>query len=106
MLGSGNVVTDCFPRPPVDTNENSQKVSGVYFDVFGLPDLAKNQTEDFKTQMTNEYLNGVKEVSIGKEKLLCDKFVVSRIFLPPDCRFFIFSQFHDLCQPQLKLRRG
>ena len=34
--------------------------------------------------MINEYLNGVQEIDIGKEKLLCDKFVVPRPISPPD----------------------
>ena len=49
--------------------------------------------------MTNENFNVVQEVTIDNEKLLCDKSVVPRPILPPDCRFPIFSQFHDLCHP-------
>ena len=105
MSGSENIVANCFFRPSVDTNEQSQNVSGVYIDVFDLPELAKRQTEGCRSQMTNEYLNGVQEVTIGNEKLLCDK-SVPRPILPPDCRFPIFSLFHDLCHPDWKLRKG
>ena len=95
MSGSENIVADCLSRPPsVDTKEQSQIVSSVYIDVFDLPELAKRESEDFRTQMINEYLNGVQEVDIGKEKLLCDKYVVPRPILPPDGRFPIFSQIH------------
>ena len=55
--------------------------------------------------MINEYLNGVQGVDIGKEKLLCDKSVVPRPILPPDCCFAIFSQFHDLCHPDWKVTK-
>ena len=106
MSRSENVVADCLSRPPsVDTKEQPQIVSSVYIDVFDLPELAKRQSEDFRTQMINNYLNGVQEVDIGKEKLLCDKSVVPRPILPPDCRFPIFSQFHDLCHPDWKVTK-
>ena len=79
LSGSENIVADCLSRPPsVDTKEQSQIVSGVYIDVFDLPEVAKRQSEDFRTHMINEYLNGVQEVDIGKEKLLCDKSVAPR----------------------------
>ena len=39
------------------------------------------------------------------KKLLCDKSVVPRPILPPHCRFPIFSQFHDLCQPDWKVTK-
>ena len=55
--------------------------------------------------MINEYLNGVQEVDIGKEKLLCDKSVVPRPILAPDCRFPSFSQIHDLCHPDWKVTK-
>ena len=55
--------------------------------------------------MTNENLNGVQEVTIGNEKLLCNKSVVPRPILSPDCRFPIFSQFHDLCHPDWKVAK-
>ena len=55
--------------------------------------------------MTNEYLNGLQEVTIGNERLLCDKFVFSGPILPPGWRFPIFSQFHDLCHPDLKVTK-
>ena len=106
MSGSENIVADCLSRPPSDdTKEQSQNVSSVYIDVFDLPELAKRQSEDFRTQMINECLNGVQEVDIGKEKLLCDKSNVPRPILPPACRFPIFSQFHDLCHPNWKITR-
>ena len=77
LSGSENIFADCLSRPSsVDTKEQSRIVSSVYIDVFDLPELAKRQSEDFRTQMINEYLNGVQEVDIGKEKLLCDKSVV------------------------------
>ena len=99
MTGSENIVADCFSRPSVDTNEQSPNVSIVCIDVIDLPELAIKPTKYFRTQMTNEYLNGVQEVTIGNEKVLCDKSVVPRLILPPDCRLPIFSQFHDLCHP-------
>ena len=106
LSGSENIVADCLSRPPsVDTLEQSQIVSSVYINVFDLPELAKRRSEDFRTQMINEYLNGVQETDIGKEKLLCDKFFVPPPILPPDCRFLIFSQFHDLCHPDWKVTK-
>ena len=105
MSGSKNVVAVFFSRLSVNTIEQSQNVSGVYIDVFDLPELAKRQTEGFRSQMTIEYLNGVQEVTIGNEKLLCDKSVVPRPILPPDCRFLIFSQLHDLFYPDWKVTK-
>ena len=105
MSGPENTITVCFSRPPIDTNELSQNVSGVYIDIFELPELAKRRTEDFLTQMTNEYLNEVQEVSIGNEKLFSDKSVVPQPILLPDCRFPIFSQLRDLCHPDCKVTK-
>ena len=81
LSGSENIVADCLSRPSsVDTKEQSQIVSSVYINVFDLPELAKRQSEDFRTQMINEYLNGVREVDIGKEKLLCDNLSFHDLF--------------------------
>ena len=55
--------------------------------------------------MMNESLNGIQEVTIGNKKLLCDKSVVPRHILPPDCRFPIFSQFQDLYHLYWKLSK-
>ena len=55
--------------------------------------------------MTNEYLNGSEEVTFGNEKLLCCKSVVSRPVFPPDGRFPIFNQFHDVCQPDWEVTK-
>ena len=96
LSGSEKIVSDCLSRlPSIDTKEQSQIVSIVYTDVFDLPELAKRQSEDFRTQMINEYLNRVEEDDIGKEEFLCDKSVVPRPILPPDCPFPSSSQFHD-----------
>ena len=70
MSGSEIINADCFSRPSVCSNEQSQNVFGVYVDVFDLPELAKRQTEDFRSQMTNENSNGVHKVTIGNENLL------------------------------------
>ena len=99
MSRSENIVADSFSRPSVDANEKSENVSVVYTDVFDLPELANRQTKDFRTKMINEYLNGVHEDAIGNQKFLSGKSVVHRHILPPDCRFHIFSQFHELCHP-------
>ena len=50
----------------------------IVFDVFNSPELAKGQTENFFPQMMNEYFNGVHEITIVNEELLCEKFLVSR----------------------------
>ena len=55
--------------------------------------------------MTNKYLNGVQEVTIGNEILFCDKSDVPRPILSPDCCFLIFSQFYDLCHPDWKVTK-
>ena len=55
--------------------------------------------------MINEYLDGDEEVTIGTEKLLCDKSVVLRLILPPNSQFPIVSQFHDLCHPDWKVTK-
>ena len=54
-------------------NPKSYPASTSTFYDFDLPELAKRQSENFRTQMINEYLNGVQEVDIGKEKFLCGK---------------------------------
>ena len=43
LSGSENIVANCFSRPSVDTYEQSQKVSGVYINIFYLPELAKDK---------------------------------------------------------------
>ena len=81
MCGSENNVAQYFSRPSVYTNELTQIVSGVYIDVFDSRALAKKQTNDFRTPLINEYLNGVQEVAIGNEKLLCGKSIVYLFYL-------------------------
>ena len=76
----------------MDTNEQSQKPYGSTL-IFWLPKLARRETNNFRTQLLKKYVNGVQEVNMCNEKLLCDKTVVPRPFLNPDCCFpsFLFG---------------
>ena len=97
ISGSTNIVADCLSRPPTANALTVASLSTISVDTYDLPRIASLQDTSFQQQMSNRYQNGTQMVSIGTSTLTCDNSIPPRPILPEQCRYPIFTQFHNLC---------
>ena len=98
ISGSTNVVADCFSRPPIDdTSLTVASTSTVSMDTYDLPRIASLQDTSFQQQMPEHYQHGTQMINFGTTTLTCDKSIPPRSILPEQCRYPIFTQFHNIC---------
>ena len=103
ISGSTNVVADCFSRPPTDdTSLTVASTSTVSIDTYDLPRIASLQDTSFQQQMSEQNQHGTQMINNGTTTLTCDKSIPPRQILPEQCRYAIFTQFHNLCHSNWK----
>ena len=103
ISGSTNVVADCLSRPPPDdTSLTVASTSTVSIDTYDLPRIASLQDTSFQQQMSEQYHHRTQMINIGTTTLTCDKSIPPRPILPEQCRYPIFTQFHNLCHSNWK----
>ena len=103
ISGSTNVVADCLSRPPTDdTSLTVASTSTVSIDTYDLPRIASLQDTSFQQQMSEQYQHGTQMINIRTTTLTCDENFPPRPILPEQCRYPIFTQFHNLCHSNWK----
>ena len=103
ISGSTNVVADCLSRPSTDnTSLTVASTSTVSIDTYDLPRIASLQDTSFQQEMSEQNQHGTQMINIGTTTLTCDKSIPPRPILPEQCRYPIFTQFHNLCHSNWK----
>jgi cleavage and polyadenylation specificity factor subunit 1 len=87
IRGDQNIVADCLSRP----------VNAVTVDIFDLPALAAQQTNDEEIVL---YKDKLKPFKIGTDNILCDTSTpYPRPFVTKDTRKVIFDSLHNISHP-------